>query len=302
MAASDPYFRFPLCALTYGESPADMLTTLVHWGIVEVGRAMMNSPEVDREKIRDESEFPDPPEGYEPGTPVVDYDSYPHMYDLVCIGLHVTQAHVWLNWELIREDYRKMEAHVKARMPSPLVTMKADWLYDARDTAMHEEGFKPITDEPGWIKWREFRVLAALFSVIGRKPFAWVSTATLLHRVCGYGTAAKLKEGKPPAFCSPLSRWAVEATLGRLEELRFFIRARVSRSPTGRGGRTAYSLRHAKREQLFEELRKSTFIKKADYRREDLKIWTEKKNQESARLKQPTPTAAPPVCEDDSPF
>ena len=62
---------------------------------------------------------------------------------------------------------------------------------------------------------------------------------------------------------APLSRWQIESTLADLEKNRFFLRFRASKSTSGRGGRTAYSIRHKTRAKLARDLQSHLTTRRA---------------------------------------
>jgi hypothetical protein len=162
-----------------------------------------------------------------------------------------------------------------------LVTIKAAWCWNALHTQYYQH--RPHDVPRHWnpvhecLEWREFRVLCAVLSVIGKKSFAWISTATLAHRILGFTSArfhrlhlAKINVPRQslgefpetetagatscPRHLASLSRWQIESTLADLEKNRFFLRFRASSSTSGRGGRTAYSIRHKTRPKLAKDL------------------------------------------------
>lgn len=275
MAVTDPYFRFPLSALTYGDRASACLNAIIDYSVVSAGVGSRISNPKEYEALAVTHALPDPPSKRQAEEWMA--------YQDACVGKGQTSV-IATCWRTLHRHYREMIAHASNYPKSALVTMKAKWVWNALDTALQEEGLPARSPNPGWLTWREFRVLCAVLSVIGQKPYAWGSTNTLLHRVCGYTAASSFKGKEPAAHCPRLTRWMLETTLNRLEELRFFMRVRVSRSPTGRGGRTAYTIRHPSREALVIELRTSLFATVADNRKADHRLWT----QEGI----PTPNAA----------
>lgn len=266
MAVTDPYFRFPLSALTYGETSLHCMHIILDHSIFSAGVGARTLKPADHEALAAACALPNPPrrEHEDDWTAYLD----------VCVGAQLTQAHVG-DWQSIKTGYEMLHKHTSELPKSALVTINAKWVWNALDTARMEAGQPTLHENAGYLSWREFRVLCAVLSVIGAKPYAWVSTNTLLHRVCGYTAASSFKGKEPAAHCPRLTRWMLETTLNRLEELRFFLRVRVSRSPTGRGGRTAYSIRHPSREALVIELRTSLFATVADNRKADHQLWTQ---------------------------
>lgn len=266
MATTDPYFRFPLSALTYGETSLQCMGIILDHAILSAGVGARTLNPKEHEALAAAHALPNPPSKAK----AEDWKAYLD----VCVGSQLTRATV-ANWEAIRSGYEKLLQHTSALPKSALVTINAKWVWNALDTAYMEAGRSPLHENAGYLSWREFRVLCAVLSVIGQKQYAWVSTNTLQHRVCGYTGASSFKGKEPAAHCPRLSRWMLGATLNRLEELGFFLRVRISRSPTGRGGRTACSIRHKNREALVLELRTSLFATVADNRKADHQLWTQ---------------------------
>ncbi|WP_038169741.1 hypothetical protein [Verrucomicrobium sp. BvORR106] len=269
MAKTDPYFRFPLSALTYGSLPSECLAAIIDYSVVSAGIGAEQGDNDAYADLVDANPLPDPPTEEE-----MYHDTW---YGNVCAGALLTEVEIG-DWRGAKDRYFEVSGHCRGFPKSALVTIKAAWVWDALETALREEGKEPRNGTPGgWVTWREFRVLCAVLSVIGAKSFAWASTNTFLHRVCGYTSALARSQTKLPNLehCQPLTRWMLEGTLNRLEELRFFLRVRISKSPTGRGGRTAYSIRHESREALIKEIRTPKYSKTGDYRKADYNLWTQ---------------------------
>lgn len=261
MSASDPYFRFPLSALALSRTPVEILRGIASYSVVsaglgagqkgtvhEVGSAHLLAP---RPESREEHEW----------------------WLTVCAGAHITQVEL-LDWRKTLHCYQETRSETDALgLKSALVTINARWVMNALHTALQEEGQKDWDPYQGWMTWREFRVLCAILSVIGAKSYAWASTATLMHRACGYTSAASMRGKEPTAACPLLTRRVLETTLHRLELNRFFLRCRISRNPCGKGGRTAYSVRHADRQALITHLRKAK--PQFSNRQEDHALWTQ---------------------------
>lgn len=326
MAKSDFYFRFPLPLLASGP-PDEVLQRMLATGIMNAGFALRHTDEAKVKRIARASRvtFDDRLDDDEESQCIakdesaIDDPDGLACYEDVVAGAHVTGVRLG-NWRDMLDHYLAGDAHCE-RWPESgqaVVTLSARWLWNAigtqeylRQGSTEVKEYNPTKD---WLDWRELRVLCAVLSVIGKKPFAWISTATLTHRACGYtsragwlkahpcrdageaieqhGTAlgaaaggtgfvgpganvgghdgasvglagssssgswaSHSRSGDEPQHCPPLTRWQIEATLTNLERNRFFLRYRTSSSATGRGGRTAYSIRHATRERLARDVR-----------------------------------------------
>ena len=327
----DGYFRFPLAALAHGGEPIASLNAIINCGVVNAGIGLRQTSLSHYQGLLAASDI----WGAEflkldPGSPEI-----PQLND-VCAGLQLMRRTTH-DWRRIRDSHAQLTQpqHTGKWWPEPpqsqaLVTMKASWVWHALYTERHwrhsaanvPEDWDPTRQ---WLSWREFRVLCAVLSVIGKKPFAWISTATLAHRVLGFtsakfhrihlakeaatrsgvaresasarsasshgahgerlatpnGIASASQKGRSAtpggiaheshqqssggrsvpsqgqsseSHLAPLSRWQIESTLADLEKNRFFLRFRASRSTTGRGGRTAYSIRHKTRAKLARDI------------------------------------------------
>lgn len=300
MAKSDFYFRFPLPLLASGP-PDEVLQRMLASGIMNAGFALRHTDEAKVKRIARASRvtFDDRLDDDEESQCIakdesaIDDPDGLACYEDVVAGAHVTGVRLG-DWTETRDRFVAGVEHCE-RWPESgqaVVTLSARWLWNAigtqeylRQGSTDVKEYNPTKD---WLDWRELRVLCAVLSVIGKKPFAWISTATLAHRACGYtsragwlkahpcrdagevmnqrsmalGASAGADAGveKDTPFCPPLTRWQIETTLNDLERNRFFLRYRTSSSATGRGGRTAYSIRHATRERLAKEIR--TFVER----------------------------------------
>ena len=246
MSTSDSYFRFPLSALAYGSSPVVALEHIISYGVMSAGIGAG----------RDQELFDSILDKYDLDTlfhsNVPDYVEYQQLL----VGADLTKTNI-TDWEQALHQYDLLDDHIREwPHPSALVTIKAQWVWNTLNTCLHEEGAATKEGEYDYLPWRSFRVLCAVLSVIGEKKFAWISSATLGHRVCGYTSKKTYPSdlGLTPEHLAPLSRWQLEATLQKLEIYKFFLAFRVSKAAGGRGGRTAYSIRHKDRQALFKDL------------------------------------------------
>jgi hypothetical protein len=139
---------------------------------------------------------------------------------------------------------------------SPVVSVASNTFWSAGHTQRFEDGDDEESPERR-ISWREFRILVALSSLVpNSKGFAVAGWESISHRACGFHKKDDFRafESSPepwPDHCIPMTRYQTTSTLERLESLRFFIRHRISRAD--RGGMTAYSFRHDRREALAKD-------------------------------------------------
>lgn len=255
MAKEDPFFRFPLPALAYADVLPG-LEAILRYSLVSAGRGA-------RQTMGKEFET------FARGAAVQDWGDqilrlpkvdYRNALDVAAGGqLCNVLVH---DWRGAHESHVLVEAHIQQwqsqteEIPST-VTIKAEWLWNAIDTYLVQTGQPPRHDsfdpKHSWLTPREFRILCALFSVIGKKSFAWVSWRDLQHRSCGFTSRAAFDAAAHlPEHLPLLTRWKIDSLLATLEANRFFLRYRLSSST--KGGRTAYSIRHSTPAALAEEV------------------------------------------------
>lgn len=256
MSQEDHYFRFPLAALTYGP-PEVTLHHIISWAVLNAGkgaRATMDKEDFEALAYRSIDELG---WDYEEGS-----SREATIFELA-VGASLCDVTAQV-WEGLYQRSKSMDHHVTAWCKASgdaraLVTMKAEWVWQALDTALMEAGQPPMSgrDKSAYrpISWEEFTILSAILSVIGSKPFAYISSSDILHRACGYTRARSFRASAAPAteHLPVLKRWKIDQKLHDLELNRFFVRHRASLGKTG--GRTVYSIRHATRQSLVEAVR-----------------------------------------------
>ncbi len=278
MSKHDPYFRFPLAALSFN-CPVTTLSSIMDYGVVSAGRGarfkMGNAFTAHAEMAVTLCgwTWPADPRWFEP-------------LEDIAVGSQLCEVE-GTGWQSVWGKFKTLESHVQRWCEASgdteaFVTMKAEWVWQAYNTARIAEGVPPsigCSSSDPHISWREFTVLCAVLSVIGKKPFAYISSTDIAHRACGYTSAAAWKRaGETGTEHLPaLKRWQINDTLCDLEKNRFFLRARVSRGNTG--GRTAYSIRHATRKSLWQAMRTQRDRREGrdiiDNRREDQALQSE---------------------------
>jgi hypothetical protein len=372
--AKDGYLRFPLAALAYGDDAGASLSAIIYCGVVNAGIGLRQTSLSHYHGLLAASDI------WEEEFLKLDPDG-PEVQQLsdVCAGLKLMSL-TSNDWRRVRDNHARLTQPQQTSQwwseppqNQALVTMKASWVLHALFTERHRRHSAHLPEDwdptRQWLSWREFRVLCAVLSVIGKKPFAWISTATLAHRVLGFtsakfhrlhlaknaarvrearrqkeslheslhgrlaspdnhasdtlsvriaspdgivsasqkgriassqgivsdtlseriaspnGIANALQKGRSAspegiaqeaqsqsqqrdgsgskasmidelenAHLAPLSRWQIESTLADLEKNRFFLRFRASSATSGRGGRTAYSIRHKTRAKLARDI------------------------------------------------
>ena len=249
MSAADPYFTFPLSALRYGNSPHDMLDALLCYGIVYAG---LNTPAKRFDDL------------YAQAAEELSIKTLPAKSNregrAVLVGAKICKVRL-STWEGTLERYRSV--HDCCGAGEWRLRIKAYWLWRALDTTLVEAN---LPSRNAWfdyrshrIAFRDFRILAAILSAIGAKPFDWLSWKTIQCRASGFMRREDFGNGNRadiPVFLKPpLTRWQIDRTTKDLEAWGFLARFRLS---TGKcGGRYAYSVRCKDRDELSEVIRES---------------------------------------------
>ena len=128
--------------------------------------------------------------------------------------------------------------------------MKANWVWRALDSALVEAQLPPRNADFDYRSQRillhEFRVLAAILSAIGRKPFDWLSWKTIQCRSSGFVRRQDLenaKENEIPWFLKPPNAMAHRSDHKKSRILGFFARFRLSAGSRGENTLTALGAR-----------------------------------------------------------
>jgi hypothetical protein len=229
VSANDNYLQFPLCALAIVDEPATLLDVILSYGLTMAGYSIVKDwPDDEREALFDDLGLPD---GVETG-----FEQLQLMGAEKCgliLGDQETHASEYHRLRTHRDDWEAR--HGK----DCLVRIKTDLCLEVRDGR--------------GMSFREFRVLCAIYSVIGRSAYRRITLDTVRVRASGCKTAAVMKAeaaaGRP--LPEPLTPKQVRATIAHLHERGWF--ARVTPNPHGRA--TYYSHRmdaDALRERLFQ--------------------------------------------------
>ena len=227
MSAADPYFQFPLCALAL---PSDVLATIISYGAVEAGAAVIRS--ASKEALAS-----------------------------LCVehGLPKTKG---TSWELAAEIGAKVcqitigsrEQAIQRHVALCDHLSKWEALHGKDSTVRVEKGlcFK-VRDNDGF-SFREFRVLCAIYSAIGGKAYPVILPLRMINaRSCGCKSEVVLTEElSANRVLDRLSIKQLRGTVARLHELKFFARC----TPDRHGRKTYYSHRMSG-----EELREKIFQK-----------------------------------------
>lgn len=217
MSATDKYFQFPLCALSFCATEKERLEHIISFGFIEAGIAMYKKLDTEIRKEKAEQFAADS------GTP----NDYKRSYDYhvaAMIGAKeigvipnnlVYSMQRWTEMSEFRNQFHTRHGN------DVLVRIKKDLVFEARD----DNG----------ISYRELSILCAVYSCIGatEKPVR-ITKATIQNRMLGYKSAkvmkAEIKSRKDSA--KPLTPRQIGYTLDSLDERKFFARARPNERQT----------------------------------------------------------------------
>jgi len=216
-ATGENYLQFPLCALAYGAEVKPRLENLIGYGFVEAGHVLLNrlTGDVRALKIDELSRLPKLPTG----TNLKKDDHVAALLGSRQIGITFGyMPGVMEEWQTLRSfrwDYEKVnERDVEVRIAKDLV-------FETRDNR--------------GMSYREFSVLAALYSSIGAKKYPVRITRDRIQcRQLGYKSPAIMQVELPKRTdgAKPLSLHQINYTLNALHERRFFARARANERQT----------------------------------------------------------------------
>lgn len=207
------YIQFPLCALSFGETPYHRLLCIISYGVVQAGIVMYEKFEEDaREKIAERLEgASSTPKDYDPS-------NWLHVAVMMaCSPIGVSFGSIT---QVIRER-AELVAHIKPfeskHGRDVLVRIKKRWIFEV----LNGNG----------ISYREFVILCALYSCIGasQKPVR-VTKAAIQTRTMGFKSRkVYLTEG--PTFALYSER-QIGCTLESLHRRNFFACVRPNRRQT----------------------------------------------------------------------
>lgn len=204
-AKSGKYFQVPICLLAYGDSVQDRLTAIIRWGCLQVGRTQWPKlSEADKAKLcRTWGATPS----------LRDFNPKDMWHCIFMLGAITTGVDV----------FRLQTAIATANAVDDFVTdyegrggidatvrIKRDLVFEARDNK--------------GVDYRELSVLAAIYSVIGRRrqPVR-ITRQTLIYRALGYRSQAIMDAelGSRKDGAKPLTEWQLRTTLRHLVERHF---------------------------------------------------------------------------------
>jgi hypothetical protein len=206
------YFQVPLCALAFGASDKERTETIISYGVIETGTNLW-------EKLT-ESQRHEFLEIRAENLPRFFNHQDPRHLAAIC-GADKTGVHLGsLDCILKQHDALKTFCHgfEERHGPDARVRLKSSLVFEARDR--------------GGITPRELWVLAAIYSVIGRKQGPVRITQDRIRcRALGYKIqaimAAELSQRMDGA--KPLSEWQLRSLLDCLQARKFFARVTYGR-------------------------------------------------------------------------
>ena len=214
---SGNYLQFPLCTLAYGKSENDRLNAIISYGLVETGKVFW-SRITDTQRagyLNTRAAVKCLPNDFDPRNPL-------HAAALLgarVIGITIFSAvRVVVEHQALRQFFDKFQAQNGS---DALVRLRRDFVFEARDG----KGMTP----------RELAVLAAIYSVIGKKQRpVRITRETIKLRALGYRTKEIARRELPRRSdgAQPLTEWKLRCTIDSLAARKFFCRSTFGRRET----------------------------------------------------------------------
>lgn len=224
------YFQFPLCTLAMKKPVAEIIEAIISYGTITAGLAVLKGLN-DRQRREKCDRF---------GLAYKFADSLElaaHLGGAACNERIDNVKSCVTRYHSINND---AAAWWQKYGRSPFVRLRADILYDMKTGSR--------------MSWREFRVLAGIYSVIGAKNYPVLIRLSMIDaRHCGFAGREMLGKGVRNGDClDRLTPKQLRGTVEKLWQQRWF--ARVTPDPHGR--KTYYSHRMTDdemREKLFDK-------------------------------------------------
>ncbi len=212
----NPYFQFPLCALSFGDTELDRLNSIIDLGLMQVGLKLYRGATTEQREqfVSSQRNCSKLPSDFR----VKELWHVPLLYGADTLGITIGSCVSGL------ERYRKLEAYIsefeKRHGRDALLRIKKGWVFDARDGK--------------GLSYRELSVLCAIYSVIGDKELCRVTRERIRQRALGYRSAAIMAAELPNRLDkqSPLTERQLRNTIERLHQNKFFARATFARRIT----------------------------------------------------------------------
>jgi hypothetical protein len=213
---ANPYFQFPLCALSFGQAVDTRLNDIIDYSIVEAGSKLLRKLTAEQQ---DEFLVARQQMGKIPGG----FKSNLWVHRAALYGakiINVTYNHFGSVMERHLRTATQIADFEKLHGRDAKVRIKSSWLFKARDGH--------------GLTYREFSVLCAIYSAIGDKELAIVTRQRIRHCALGYRTAAIMQAELPGRAdkAQPLTERQLRDTITRLHRNKFFARCTVARRIT----------------------------------------------------------------------
>jgi hypothetical protein len=212
----NPYFQFPLCALSFGHSVDERLNAIISYGFIQAGYKLFQklSP-VERKRFLDDRL------GNKPELNGIRRDEWSHcgaLYGAYAIGITTNNLKATLKRHASLQAFADAFADRHGR--DSIVRIKKWWVFKTRDNK--------------GISYREFAVLCGIYSVIGDKEMAVVTRDRIRRCALGYRSAAIMQAELATRAdkAQQLTERQLRDTLERLHRNNFFARATYGRRVT----------------------------------------------------------------------
>jgi len=247
---AEPFFQFPISALSYGEGWKQRLGVIVDYCVYEVGETLWDTYDDARKEAMEDRLSAEHPGGFISGNV--------HSYRIMT-GAAVLRV-CYQDISSVRKNHERLSLHIKqcrtAWGPPAPVSMPTSVLWDVRNV---ESG----------LTYRDLSILCAVYSFIGskRSPIC-IRRAGILYRALGYKSKREYsiempaRDDKQPAYTVK----QIKISLDKLQVRKFFTRLSPTRT-------TAYFARGMTPDETADWLARNLF--------KEEKFW-----QENARMNQ----------------
>ena len=207
---SGTYFQIPLCAFAYGRTDKDRLDAIICFGLVEAGqKRWMLLAEPQRQALLNTlMQAGKSPRDFTPNNPR-------HVHTL--FGAEILKVTLPSVSSVLATHDKLLafrDSFERRNGKDPLVRLKTELVFEARDGT----GITP----------RELFVLAAIFSIVGKKQGpVRITQARIRHRALGYKTNAVCENeiSRRRDGAKPLTEWQLRSLIECLHTRKFFARA-----------------------------------------------------------------------------
>jgi hypothetical protein len=253
----DPFLKYPLALLHHSSDPLDHFYRAELFAVVNAG--------IGFRKKHDDLEVRGRLGELEADLDIFDYDEEAFLGAWLC--------GITLKDKSGNEARRVYDSVIEVCGGIPTTNIRADIFYTAYKTAQ-KEADDSLPSPERWISWREYRILVATYSLQwNSRNFCEAGWESIRYRACGFHNKKLFQESEKSDtpwldHNRPLSRDQIKRTIEKLEELKFFVRCRIS-SNSRHGGKSAYSIKHTSREALMKDVLSKQAYSRGDHIREN---------------------------------